>query len=594
MKKIMEILSLCLLIFVLSCSSATASTKNSKKKVGKDNANSQDKSGIKLEKGYFEKLLDFTNIDIEQYTKKAEQGDVETQRRLGYIYKSGDYGVPQDLRLAIKWFRQAAEQGDAEAQCQLGYIYKSGGDGVPQDLRLAIKWFRQAAEQGDYSAQILLGNMYYYGNNVHKDLQESIRWYCKSFKHDYFGRLIIADDGIHDRYADYPRINRERFDFNKTLKLAKQGNVVEQIRLGYYYVDTEDSPNFKEAAKWFRKAAEQGDHYAQVLLGYLNYIVEDYPHDFKEAAKWFRKAALQSDCVAQFALGVMYFEGLGIPQNFIYAHAWSSIAASQGNRDAKSCRDIIANQFINAEQLNLAQILATELEHKIDYSAEDAKSHSSETSTTIAPRLNGSGTGFTVTKNGYILTCHHVIATAKTIKVCIDKEIYSAIVVEDDKYNDLALLKISGNFQALAFSPNQSAKMGQEVFTIGYPNPGMQGLNAKFTKGYISSISGFQDDLRLYQISTPVQPGNSGGPLLDNNGNVIGIIVAMLDAKSVFQVSGSLPQNVNYAVKNTYAKALLNMLPNIADILPVPSKIKNFDKMITKIRKSIVMVLAYE
>ena len=137
MKKIMEILSLCLLIFVLSCSSATASTKNSKKKVGKDNANSQDKSGIKLEKGYFEKLLDFTNIDIEQYTKKAEQGDVETQRRLGYIYKSGDYGVPQDLRLAIKWFRQAAEQGD-------------------------------------YSAQILLGNMYYYGNNVHKDLQESI------------------------------------------------------------------------------------------------------------------------------------------------------------------------------------------------------------------------------------------------------------------------------------------------------------------------------------------------------------------------------------------------------------------------------------
>ena len=206
----------------------------------------------------------------------------------------------------------------------------------------------------------------------------------------------------------------------------------------------------------------------------------------------------------------------------------------------------------------------------------------------------GSGTGFIVTKDGHIITCYHVIVDAKIIKVSIGKKIYPALFVEGDNYNDLALLKISGSFPAIAFSPERSAKIGQEVFTIGYPNPGIQGINAKLTKGHISSISGFQDDLRFYQISTPVQPGNSGGPLLDNKGNVTGVIVAMLDAKTVFQISGSLPQAVNYAVKSTYAQALLNMVPKVADILPAPSTTENFEKAVEKAPNSVVMVLAYE
>jgi S1-C subfamily serine protease len=86
--------------------------------------------------------------------------------------------------------------------------------------------------------------------------------------------------------------------------------------------------------------------------------------------------------------------------------------------------------------------------------------------------------------------------------------------------------------------------MGQEVFTIGHANPSLQGVGAKFTKGTINSLTGFQDDLRLYQLSVPVQPGNSGGALLDENGNILGVILAMLDAKTTFRISGSLPQNV--------------------------------------------------
>ena len=133
--------------------------------------------------------------------------------------------------------------------------------------------------------------------------------------------------------------------------------------------------------------------------------------------------------------------------------------------------------------------------------------------------------------------------------------------------------------------------MGQEVFTIGFPNPAMQGVSAKFTKGTISSLTGFQDDLRLYQISVPVQPGNSGGALLDENGNVLGVIVAMLDAKTTFQVSGSLPQNVNYAIKSVYAQAMLDTIPKISKKLIPPSNSKA--KAVDRVQNSTVMVLSF-
>jgi len=132
---------------------------------------------------------------------------------------------------------------------------------------------------------------------------------------------------------------------------------------------------------------------------------------------------------------------------------------------------------------------------------------------------------------------------------------------------------------------------------MGYPNVEFQGANPKFTKGSVNSLTGFMDDLRLYQISVPIQPGNSGGPLLDNAGNVCGIVVAMLDAKTTFQISGSLPQNVNYAIKCSYAKALLDTLPEVTNKLPPPATkryFENLDDVVARVKESIVMVLAYE
>ena len=195
----------------------------------------------------------------------------------------------------------------------------------------------------------------------------------------------------------------------------------------------------------------------------------------------------------------MYYFGQGVTQNYKLAYVWACLAAAQGDEDDKKARDIFKNE-LSPQQLAEAQELATKIQYRIDHSSESQKSPPS-IAETDQQKVNSSGTGFIITRNGYILTCHHVIKDAKSIKIVMGETQYTAKLIRDDPHNDLALLKINGFFQAIAFSSKRSAKMGQEVFTIGYPNPSLQGVSAKFTKGTINSLTGFQDDLRLYQMS---------------------------------------------------------------------------------------------
>jgi S1-C subfamily serine protease len=203
------------------------------------------------------------------------------------------------------------------------------------------------------------------------------------------------------------------------------------------------------------------------------------------------------------------------------------------------------------------------------------------------------GTGFIITKDGYIVTCQHVVEEAAKIKVAIGETVFPARVILEDKNNDIALLKINGKFVPLAFAPERTTRLGQDIFTLGFPNPELQGVSPKLTKGAISGLTGVQDDVRLYQISAPVQPGNSGGPLLDNNGNITGVVVAMLNAAAAFKFSGSLPQNVNYALKSSYAQALLDSVPDVVNNLPGPAKNEPFDTMVKRVTKGIVMIVVY-
>ncbi len=207
--------------------------------------------------------------------------------------------------------------------------------------------------------------------------------------------------------------------------------------------------------------------------------------------------------------------------------------------------------------------------------------------------LRGIGSGFFVTSDGYLLTNFHVVKDANRVEVKYKTNVLQAKVVEKDPVNDLALLKVTGtDFAPLAISHKDSAALGDEVFTIGFPNIDMQGVEPKFTDGKISSLAGMRDDPSEYQISVPVQPGNSGGPLCDASGEVVGIVVARLNDMAAFRESGAVPQNVNYAVKSKHALRLLQSVKGL-DALLMPAKPAKPAKPVQAVEDAIAMILIY-
>jgi S1-C subfamily serine protease len=164
------------------------------------------------------------------------------------------------------------------------------------------------------------------------------------------------------------------------------------------------------------------------------------------------------------------------------------------------------------------------------------------------------GTGFLINKTGVIATNHHVINGAKTITVLLDGKEYLASILSSDKTNDIALIQLHGfdALESIPYSISTDYEIGDDVFTIGYPNTSVMGKNYKMTNGVINSLSGIQDDVTFMQISVPIQPGNSGGPLFNKKGQIVGITTSTLNPFFIAYYSRSIPQNVNYAVKSDY------------------------------------------
>lgn len=187
------------------------------------------------------------------------------------------------------------------------------------------------------------------------------------------------------------------------------------------------------------------------------------------------------------------------------------------------------------------------------------------TSESNAADLNvkATGSGIFISTNGYILTNYHVVEDANKVQVEVNEngtpKTYNATVIQKDIDNDLAILQINDDaFKTLpsidySFVESGSADVGAGVFTIGFPFAlsGM-GKGAKFTDGKISSKTGYNGAINSYQTSIPVQPGNSGGPVFNESGQLIGVINAKIMAAD----------NVSYAIKMNYIKNLIELLPN--------------------------------
>jgi S1-C subfamily serine protease len=434
------------------------------------------------------------------------------------MYYRGE-GVAKDYKEAVRLFRQAADQGDAVAQSYLGLMYQKG-EGVAKDAKVAVGWYRQAADLGNAWAQRNLGGMYYRGEGVAKD--------------------------------------------------------------------------YKEAVRWSRLAADQGDARAQNNLGAMYNGGEGVAKDAKEAVRWYRLAADQGDAWAQWNLGACYCYGNGISKNVLFGYKWLLLARS--NLDDKTLQravGIVESQLSPAQQAE-GQRLAAAFSPKLENANADGGSGKSPMEIEgVSPGAPGAqaapgegqrqpgseepmtvyGTGFFISSNGTVVTAAHVVAKAKSMKARLSTgTVVPLRVLRVNEKLDLAVLQAD-----LAGSPPPSTMpiassyqitLGQPVMTIGFPNPGVQGMEPKYTQGTVSALTGVADNPNTLQISVPVQPGNSGGALVDMAGRVIGVVVSRLDAVAMVKLTGALSENTNYAVKSSHVLTMLPGLP-AANSLPV-------------------------
>ncbi|HEX5094187.1 MAG TPA: serine protease, partial [Burkholderiales bacterium] len=169
------------------------------------------------------------------------------------------------------------------------------------------------------------------------------------------------------------------------------------------------------------------------------------------------------------------------------------------------------------------------------------------------------GAGVVVTADGLVLTNHHVAQDCDALSVRDDAERSSkARVVGVDVANDLALLQAERKFaKAASFRRGAPLQAGESVTVVGFPLAALLGFEPSVTFGYVTAVGGLRGDASRFQISAPIHKGNSGGPILDQSGQVIGVVTAKLNALAVQKRMGDLPQNISFGVKGDVALAFL-------------------------------------
>jgi TPR repeat protein len=391
------------------------------------------------------------------------------------------------------------------------------------DHALALRLYRELAADGDASAQFKLGRMYAEGLGAPQNDAQAVHWYRRAAQQGHASAQVNLGV-MYGEGLGVPQDDAQAAHWFR--RAAEQGDASAQSILGVMYAEGRGVPqDDAQAVHWYRRAAEKGDAFAQYGLGWMYAEGRGVPQDDAQAAHWYRRAAEQGDASAQFNLGVMYAEGLGVPQDDAQAEHWWRRAAEQGHEPAAYALDRRA----------AAQTEAREWQPGAG----------------AVPRGEPLGSGFRVAP-GRIVTNAHVVTGCPQILIGNQRATRRAA----DAVNDLALIELPGDRGAVAPLRPAAARLGEGVTIAGFPLEGLfAGLSV--TSGNVSRLSGLGGDTGQLQISAPVQPGNSGGPVLDSAAQVIGVVVSKLDALKVARAIGDLPQNVNFAIKGEVLRAFL-------------------------------------
>ncbi|MBX9634624.1 MAG: trypsin-like peptidase domain-containing protein [Magnetospirillum sp.] len=459
-----------------------------------------------------------------EFQPLAQNGHVGALNRLGQMTLNGQ-GIAKNEPEALRLLLAAAEKGDASAQNAVGSLYFKG-IGTDRNVAQAIIWFGRSADQGYARAQNNLGQLYLLGNGVAKDEAKAL------------GLLRSAAD---------------------------KGIAASWEALGMAYWDGRGvTADHAESVRWYRKAAEQGMLLSQNRLGSALWNGDGVAKDASEAAKWFELAATQGDGSSLYNMSIAYLHGMGVAKDSEKAAFYAILAARFAKPADKNRFEEARNKArerISDEHWARAEAKASNWTPKATApDSEAAVANKSDPSPSAPPRPQFSaGSGIVVGSDGVVLTYSHVVERCRNIRVSLEGvPAQAATVVARDAGNDLAALKASFRPTEIArFREDKPLRSGDGVVVIGYPLSSLLSREPNVTAGVISALAGLKGDKRSYQITAPVQKGNSGGPLADMSGNVVGIVSAKLNAMKIADSTGDLPQNVNFAIKSELARKFL-------------------------------------
>ena len=170
------------------------------------------------------------------------------------------------------------------------------------------------------------------------------------------------------------------------------------------------------------------------------------------------------------------------------------------------------------------------------------------TATEAPTRDDRNGSAFVVSADGYIVTSAHVVEGCSDLAIA---DLGPAHLVQVDRVNDLALLKVARTGLTPVVIRTAPPRLGETVYALGFPLADRLDNGLNFTNGLVSSLGGLDNDRRAIQFTAPIQPGNSGGPLVDASGALIGIVRAKLADADLLATKGVTAQNVSFAVRAT-------------------------------------------
>ena len=401
----------------------------------------------------------------------------------------------------------------------------------------------------------------------------------KEFKEHGYGVFTRADDGrvfsgewTEGEYC--PKCKRDwdnahaagqRGDYREVIRLlltyAESGDMFAQGMVGVSYRELGQQ---SEAAKWYLRAAEQGSALAQYSLGLMYGRGEGVELNHTVAIKLLEQALLQKLGMAARVLSVIYYEGRGVPRDRSVAYAYQSIAAALGVERAKYLFDledeynrVLGKSFYSDSAIAQGQVIAREIWANIEAYGFDRSGAGPDGSTEGAI---STGSGFFINDLGYVVTNSHVVNGCDEINTILDDKKATSFIVINDVKNDLAVLKTGMEPESIAyFRSGRGIRAGEDVLAFGYPLESVLSDDLKGTKGMVNALSGMNNDTRMMQISAPVQPGNSGGPLLDQAGNIVGVVTAKMDAIMMAQLTDDIAQNVNFALKASLVRDMLEV-----------------------------------